>query len=79
MGMGDKPQAFSPTHKTRTDAVSRLPFADISLRKCPHPAVQARYGQGCMVSVYTCKRCQYGQKHEFMDGWTCNYSTAETK
>ena len=59
---------------SNVDAVTRLPFADITLRKCPHPAVQARYGSGCMVSVYTCKKCQFGQKQKLFDGWGCGYA-----
>lgn len=61
------------------DAVTRLPFDDISLRPCPHPAVQKKYGAECMVSVYTCKRCQHGEKHELFDGWACKYTSSETK
>ena len=55
------------------DAITRLPFVPVALRKCPHQAVQKRYGAGCMVSVYTCKRCQYGEKHEMADAWKCTF------
>ena len=57
----------------KVDAVTRLPFADIMMRKCPHEKVQARYGADCYVSVYTCKRCQHGVKHPFADAWSCKY------
>ena len=61
------------------DAITRLPFPDVMLRTCPHPAVQKRYGAGCKVSVYTCKRCKHGERHGLFDGWGCAYSTDESK
>ena len=61
----------------KIDSVSRLPFAEVSLRKCPHPNVQARYGKDCYVSVYTCKRCQFGKRYPLMDGWGCEYGNNE--
>ena len=73
MGMGDEKQKYRPVHRTRTDSVTRLPFVEIATRKCPHPAVQARYGNDCIVSVYICKRCQHGVKAPLCDAWACGF------
>lgn len=77
MGMGDIKAPFHPHHSKVWDAVNRLPFADILMRECPHPKVQEKYGHDCHVSVYVCRRCQFGRRHELFDGWSCSY--AETK
>ena len=74
MGMGDTPQAYRPDHKPVVCAVTRLRFAGCMMRPCPHPTVQQRYGKGCNVSVYVCKKCRHGERHPLFDGYACTYS-----
>lgn len=71
MGMGDKQQKYTPSHHTSFCAVLRNYFPDISMRQCPHEAVQMKYGAGCKVSVYVCAKCRYGVKHPLFNGWSC--------
>ena len=75
MGQGDKPQRYVPTHSRILCAVTRVKFNDCSMRPCPHEAVQRKYGAGCNVSVYVCRKCQHGVRHELFDGWGCSYGT----
>lgn len=75
MGMGDQKPKFSPSHHKLYDPVSRQYFADCLMRKCPHEGVQSKYGKDCYVSLFVCKRCQYGKKHNLFSGWFCEYET----
>lgn len=79
MGQGDQKPKYTPSHHTSFCAVLRNYFPDISMRQCPHEAVQRKYGAGCKVSVYVCRKCQHGVRHKLFDGWACSYSSAETK
>lgn len=73
MGQGDQKAKFAPSHHTSFCAVTRQYYPDISMRQCPHEAVQRKYGAGCKVSVYVCAKCQYGVKHKLFAGWGCCY------
>ncbi len=79
MGMGDQKPKYTPAHGTAYDPVHRVRFASCLMRQCPHDGVQKKYGVGCYIAVYTCKRCQHGVRHPLFDGWTCALSAAETK
>ena len=78
MGQGDQKAKFAPSHHTSFCAVTRQYYSNISMRQCPHEAVQRKYGAGCKVSVYTCKRCQYGKRHPLTDAWGCDYKPNDT-
>ena len=45
------------------------------VRSCPEPHVIKRFGIGGVanVSVYTCRKCRYVQKHPLHFGVTCGY------
>ena len=73
MGQGDQKPKYTPSHHTSYCAVTRQYYPDISMRTCPHEAVQRKYGAGCKVSVYVCQKCQYGVKHPLFNGYQCSY------
>lgn len=75
MGQGDQKPKYTPSHGTSYDAVLRQYFNDISMRECPNEIVQKRFGVGCKVSVYVCRKCRYGVKHKLFAGWGCGYDT----
>lgn len=60
--------------KVRDDVIGRR-FPRESIRACPHPAVIKKYGTGgiAKVSIWTCKRCQYGLQSKFGDLVGCGY------
>lgn len=79
MGMGDEKPKFKPFHQSMVDAVSGERYADISMRECLHPAVAKRYGNRVFarVSVYVCKRCEFGINTPFCDCWECGYNKSD--
>jgi len=75
MGQGDKPVRYVPKRETVRDDVLGREFASVCMRSCPHPNVIKKYGVGGVanVSVYTCRKCRYVQKHPLHFGVTCRY------
>ena len=73
MGMGDKPERFRPHYGTSFCVVLKQYFDNMLMRYCPHEGVQEKYGRGCKVSVYVCRKCRYGVRHPQFAGWKCVY------
>lgn len=74
MGMGDKQKPFEPSYKTHKCGVCHFPAIEgVSIRSCPHPAVQRKYGGDVCVCVYCCKRCKFAVKNSYFDGVGCGY------
>lgn len=73
MGAGDRQIPFTPSYEPVFDDVLHRMFAPILMRECPNEAVIRRYGTGgkANVSIYVCKKCRYGIKHEMMGAWYC--------
>lgn len=71
--MGDKKIPYVPSYEPIFDDILRKTFAPVLMRKCPNEAVIKRYGTGGIanVSIYVCKKCRYGIKHEMMGAWSC--------
>ena len=59
----------------KRDDVNGKYFTPGCVRSCPHPKVINKYGTGgvAMVSVYTCRKCQYVKKYPFHGGVGCEY------
>lgn len=81
MGIGDKDQHFHPPLLPVMDTAIGKPFAQCSVRECPHPKVRERYGTGgvATVSVYTCKRCRYAIRTKYFGGYECEYGKVEKR
>lgn len=75
MGMGDAKKQYQPHRELIRDDVTGRRFADVSVRRCPCPAVINKYGTGgvCNVSVYTCKKCKFAVRMDFFEGYKCRY------
>ena len=79
MGMGDKPQPFTPTYTPiRCDVTGHM-FSPCAVRRCPEPHVIDKYGLGgeAHVSVWVCKTCRYGEKDKYCDAYGCKYGLEE--
>lgn len=75
MGMGDVKPPFVPTYRPKRDDVIGKNFPPYCVRRCPHPAVIAKFGIGgeANVSVYTCRRCRFAKTYPYFGGVGCEY------
>lgn len=78
MGMGDVKRPYQPpTFRARCD-VDREEYDSRIIRSCPHPAVISRYGRmsgKANVSIYQCRKCQFGDVRPFDGSVGCNYES----
>jgi hypothetical protein len=79
LGMGDKKKPFEPSYEPVRDDTNGKMFSPGCVRHCPHPGVIAKYGTGGIanVSVYTCRKCRYVIKHQWIGGVSCGYTETQ--
>ena len=77
MGMGDIKKPRLQYRSLRCGRCGLL-LPEISVRRCPHPAVLTRYGQGKSVKmcIYCCSKCSFSKRDGLNPGLGCSYKDA---